>query len=59
RRQKRHYTAPACKFWIAKIFQFCFFTNDTARPRQRWGSAMKAKLKRLKRISLFFSKKDL
>ncbi|WP_167467768.1 hypothetical protein [Enterobacter sp. SGAir0187] len=25
RRQKSHYTAPACGFWIIKIFQFLFF----------------------------------
>jgi hypothetical protein len=27
RRQKSHYTAPACGFWIIKIFQFHFSTN--------------------------------
>lgn len=30
RRPKSHYTAPACGFWIIKIFQFYFSTNQTA-----------------------------
>ncbi|HHA1454267.1 TPA: hypothetical protein ACOEDJ_004164 [Enterobacter asburiae] len=59
RRQKSHYTAPACGFWIIKIFQFYFSTNQTARPRQCWRLCGKPKLKRLKRISVFFSEKDL
>ncbi|HHA1498778.1 hypothetical protein [Enterobacter kobei] len=36
RRPKSHYTAPACGFWIIKIFQFYFSTNQTDRPRQCW-----------------------
>ncbi|WP_259567122.1 hypothetical protein [Enterobacter sichuanensis] len=32
RRQKSHYTAPACGFWTIKIFQYYFSTNQTARP---------------------------
>ncbi|ELC7380134.1 hypothetical protein RJO92_003340 [Enterobacter asburiae] len=35
RRPKSHYTAPACGFWIIKIFQFYFSTNQTARPPDR------------------------
>ncbi|WP_435342997.1 hypothetical protein [Enterobacter roggenkampii] len=57
-RQKSHYTAPACGFWIIKIFQFHFSSNQTARPRQCWRLYGKPKLKRLKRISVFFSEKD-
>lgn len=59
RRQKSHYTAPACGFWIIKIFQFYFSSNLTARPRQCWRLCGKQKLKRLKRISVFFTFKDL
>ncbi|WP_366036075.1 hypothetical protein [uncultured Enterobacter sp.] len=59
RRPKSHYTAPACGFGIIKIFQFYFSTNQTARPRQCWRLCVKLELKRLKRISVFFSKKDL
>nr|DAH79564.1 MAG TPA: hypothetical protein [Caudoviricetes sp.] len=55
RRPKSHYTAPACGFWIIKIFQFYFSTNQTARPRQCWRLCVKPELKRLKRISVFFS----
>jgi len=58
RRPKSHYTAPACGFWIIKIFQFYFSTNQTARPRQCWRLCVKPELKRLKRISAFFSFKD-
>ncbi|MGV1174577.1 hypothetical protein [Enterobacter roggenkampii] len=58
RRQKSHYTAPACGFWIIKIFQFYFSSNLTARPRQCWRLCGKPELKRLKRISAFFSFKD-
>ncbi|MCE1986688.1 hypothetical protein LWT11_02045 [Enterobacter roggenkampii] len=54
RRQKSHYTAPACGFWIIKIFQFHFSSNQTARPRQCWRLCGKPKLKRLKRISVDF-----
>ncbi|WP_431624457.1 hypothetical protein [Enterobacter chuandaensis] len=54
RRPKSHYTAPACGFWIIKIFQFYFSTNQTARPRQCWRLCVKPELKRLKRISVFF-----
>ncbi|MHA0900868.1 hypothetical protein [Enterobacter ludwigii] len=54
RRPKSHYTAPACGFWIIKIFQFYFSTNQTARPRQCWRPYKKPELKRLKRISVFF-----
>jgi len=46
RRPKSHYTAPACGFWIIKIFQFYFSTNQTARPRQCWGLCVKPELKR-------------
>lgn len=59
RRQKSHYTALACGFWIIKIFQFYFSSNLTARPRQCWRLCGKPKLKRLKRISVFFSFMDL
>ncbi|HHA1523377.1 TPA: hypothetical protein ACOEL6_003377 [Enterobacter cloacae] len=55
RRPKSHYTAPACGFWIIKIFQFYFSTNQTARPRQCWRLCVKPELKRLKGISVFFS----
>ncbi|HEG2116528.1 hypothetical protein ABK735_03720 [Enterobacter kobei] len=58
RRQKSHYTAPACGFWNIKIFQFYFPTNQTARPRQFWQLYGNPKLKRLKRISVFFSEID-
>ncbi|HFK5796275.1 TPA: hypothetical protein ACG0L7_000069 [Enterobacter hormaechei subsp. oharae] len=58
RRSKSHYTAPACGFWIIKIFQFYFSTNQTTRPRQCWRLCVKPELKRLKRISVFFSFKD-
>jgi hypothetical protein len=54
-RPKRHYTAPACGFQIAKIFQLGFFTNDSARPRHNWGFTASRELKRVKRISAFFS----
>ncbi|MCU6192039.1 hypothetical protein [Enterobacter sichuanensis] len=30
RRQKSHYTAPACGFCVIKIFQFYFPTDQTA-----------------------------
>ena len=59
RRPKSHYTAPACGFWIIKIFQFYFSTNRAARPRQCWRPYGKPELKRLKRISVFFSFIDL
>ncbi|MER1434855.1 hypothetical protein [Enterobacter hormaechei] len=59
RRPKSHYTAPACGFWIIKIFQFYFSTNQTARPRQCWRLCVKPELKRLKRISVFFTFMDL
>ncbi|EOF2690783.1 hypothetical protein [Enterobacter hormaechei] len=59
RRPKSHYTAPACGFWIIKIFQFYFSANQTARPRQRWRLCGKPELKRLKRISVFFTFMDL
>ncbi|EMT0908356.1 MULTISPECIES: hypothetical protein [Enterobacter cloacae complex] len=59
RRPKSHYTAPACGFWIIKIFQFYFSTNQTARPRQCWRLCGKPELKRLKRISVFFTFMDL
>ena len=52
---KSHYTAPACGFQIAKIFQLGFFTNDSARPRHNWGFTASRELKRVKRISAFFS----
>ncbi|ECV3847010.1 hypothetical protein A9S52_26040, partial [Salmonella enterica subsp. enterica serovar Heidelberg] len=52
---KWHYTAPACGFHITKIFQLCFFTNDTASPRPCWGCTARQELKRMKRISAFFS----
>ncbi|WP_431105233.1 hypothetical protein [Enterobacter kobei] len=55
RRPKSHYTAPACGFWIIKIFQFYFSTNQTARPRQCWRLCRKPELKRMKRFSVFFS----
>ncbi|WP_157843314.1 hypothetical protein [Enterobacter asburiae] len=58
RRPKSHYTAPACGFWIIKIFQFYFSTNQTARPRQCWRLYGKPELKRLKRISVFFTLMD-
>jgi hypothetical protein len=35
-RQKSHYTAPACGFWIDKIFQFYFSTNQHSGQRQHW-----------------------
>lgn len=57
-RPKSHYTAPACGFWIIKIFQFYFSSNQTARPRQCWRLCGKPKLKRLKRISVFFILED-
>ncbi|MEH4387592.1 hypothetical protein [Enterobacter cloacae] len=59
RRPKSHYTAPACGFWIIKIFQFYFSSNQTARPRQCWRLCGKPELKRLKRISVFFTFMDL
>ncbi|EOV2669665.1 MULTISPECIES: hypothetical protein [Enterobacter] len=59
RRPKSHYTAPACGFWIIKIFQFYFSTNQTARPRHHWRFCGNPKLKRLKRISVFFTFMDL
>jgi hypothetical protein len=59
RRPKSHYTAPACGFWIIKIFQFYFSTNQTARPCQCWRLCVKPELKRLKRISVFFTFNDL
>jgi hypothetical protein len=59
RRPKSHYTAPASAFWIIKIFQFYFSTNQTARPRQCWRLCVKPELKRLKRISVFFTFNDL
>ena len=59
RRPKSHYTAPACGFWIIKIFQFYFSTNQTARPRRCWRLCGKPELKRLKRISVFFTFMDL
>ncbi|EOJ9646411.1 hypothetical protein ACM53I_005270, partial [Enterobacter hormaechei] len=55
KRPKSHYTAPACGFQIAKIFQLEFFTNDSARPRHNWGLTASRELKRVKRISVFFS----
>ncbi|HEW9970663.1 TPA: hypothetical protein VGT10_002714 [Enterobacter cloacae] len=59
RRPKSHYTAPACGFWIIKIFQFYFSTNQNAIPRQCWRPCGKPELKRLKRISVFFTFNDL
>ncbi|WP_209337555.1 hypothetical protein [Enterobacter hormaechei] len=59
RRPKSHYTAPACGFWIIKIFQFYFSTNQTASPRHCWQLCGKPELKRLKRISVFFTFMDL
>jgi hypothetical protein len=59
RRQKSHYTAPACGFWIIKNFQFYFSSNRIARPHQCWRLCLKPELKRLKRISVFFIQKDL
>ncbi|MRM13847.1 hypothetical protein GJJ29_21905 [Enterobacter cloacae subsp. dissolvens] len=59
RRPKSHYTAPACGFWIINIFQFYFSSNRTARPHQCWRLCGKAKLKTMKRISLFFTFIDL
>ncbi|ELY2042097.1 hypothetical protein LQZ39_12245 [Enterobacter cloacae complex sp. RIVM_C039474] len=59
RRPKSHYTAPACGFWIIKIFQFYFSSNQTARTRQCWRLNRNAELKRLKRISVFFTFVDL
>ncbi|WP_163334642.1 hypothetical protein [Enterobacter hormaechei] len=56
---KSHYTAPACGFWIVKIFQFYFSTNQTASPRHCWRLCGKPELKRLKRISVFFTFMDL
>jgi hypothetical protein len=32
RRQKSHYTAPACGFWIAKFFQFYFYKRPQPAP---------------------------
>ncbi|PJD38086.1 hypothetical protein B9Q33_18685 [Enterobacter kobei] len=58
-RPKSHYTAPACGFRIIKIFQFYFSANQTARPRQCWRLCGKPELKRLKRISVFFTFMDL
>ncbi|EOW3095215.1 hypothetical protein ACOVHS_001643 [Shigella flexneri] len=58
-RQKRHYTAPACGFWIDIIFQFSFSTKQSARPRHGWRLRRKPELKRMKEISVFFSEKDL
>jgi hypothetical protein len=58
RRQKSHYTAPACGFWIAKFFQF-YFLQTTPPARATAGALRQNKLKRLKRISVFFSEKDL
>ncbi|HFL1447225.1 TPA: hypothetical protein ACG1QI_003599 [Enterobacter kobei] len=58
-RPKSHYTAPACGFWIAKFFQSEFFTYDPPSPRHCWGVAPRRKLKSVKRISVFFNKKDL
>ncbi|HDT1603450.1 TPA: hypothetical protein QHT00_002550 [Enterobacter sichuanensis] len=55
RRQKSHYTAPACGFWIVKIFQFYFSTNQTASPRRCWQFAAKPELEKLKIISVSFS----
>lgn len=59
RRPKSHYTAPACGFWIIKNFQFYFSSNQTASPRHYRRLYGKPELKRLKIISVFFSKKDL
>ena len=59
RRPKSHYTAPTCGFWIIKIFQFYFSSNQTVRPRHCWRPSEKPKLKTLKRISVFFTFKDL
>nr|DAE00571.1 MAG TPA: hypothetical protein [Peduovirinae sp. ctjOQ18] len=42
-----------------EIFQFYFSTNQTARARHGWRVCGKQKLKTLKRISVFFSEKDL
>ncbi|HHP1263526.1 TPA: hypothetical protein ACR59R_001147 [Enterobacter roggenkampii] len=47
-------TAPACGFWIIKIFQFYFSSNQTARPRQCWRLCGKPKLKKIeKNFSIF------
>ncbi|HDW0119029.1 TPA: hypothetical protein RKX74_001473 [Enterobacter asburiae] len=59
RRPKSHYTAPACGFWIIKIFQFYFSSNKTARLRHCWRLYGEPELKRLKRISVFFTFMDL
>jgi len=58
-RQKSHYTAPACGFWIVEIFQFYFSSNQTASPHHYWGLCGKPELKRLKRISVIFSFENL
>ncbi|ELE9690241.1 hypothetical protein RM405_001247 [Enterobacter kobei] len=55
RRPKSHYTAPACGFRIIKIFQFYFSSNQTTRPHHCWRPNGKPKLKRLKKISVFFT----
>ncbi|MCI4239347.1 hypothetical protein [Dickeya dianthicola] len=54
-RQNRHYTAPACGFRIAKIFQFYFSTKPNASPRRRRAFAGGRPLKTVKGISSFFS----
>jgi hypothetical protein len=58
RRPKSHYTAPACGFWNIKNFQFYFSSNQTASPRHYRRLYGKPELKRLKRISMFFSSED-
>ncbi|EPC4017614.1 hypothetical protein ACRZOS_001968 [Enterobacter kobei] len=59
RRPKSHYTGTRLRFLDHKIFQFYFSSNRTARPRQCWRLCGKPELKRLKRISVFFSLVDL
>jgi hypothetical protein len=58
RRQKRHYTAPACGFWIDNFFQFLFSTKQNASLRHCRALAYKNGLKKMKRISVVFSFQD-
>ncbi|WP_254911992.1 hypothetical protein, partial [Enterobacter cloacae] len=43
------------RFADCKNFQLGFFTNHSARPRHNWGCTASRELKRVKRISAFFS----